>query len=699
MVKIALADLTHTGQIVAANTVPLGISLIAAYAQAKLGARADVELFRYPEDLSAALDHDLPDIVGFSNCSWNINLSYEFARRIKRASPKTVIVFGGPNYPTDPAKRCELLVERPAIDFHIDGEGEEAFVALLEALEAGGFDAAAFKAAQSLVPNTDYVVDGALVQGPMLPRMADVNAVPSPYLSGLNDKFFDDVLIPMIQTSRGCPYGCTFCHEGSLYFNKVKTFDPRRIEQELSYIAARVRAPDFIIVDSNFGMFEQDIATCHAIAKIQAQHEWPRYVFVATAKNHKERVVRAASILPGIMNPGAAVQSTNEAVLANVKRKNLPLQAVVDVAKTSEEQNANSFSEIILCLPGDTKEAHFQSIFDMVDLGINYVRMYQFMLLPGTEADTPEYRRRFGMQTKWRVLPRCFGRYRFRDETFETAEMEEICISNSTMSFEDYIACRSFDLTVEIFYNGGIFFELNQLLKRFGIKPSALLRRIHERIVEDRGLFAELYGNYQADELKNQWESRGEIERFFSAPGVYQKYIDGDYGSNEIYAYRALFLFRHMHEVHELAFESARDLVRRNGVGDNAYQQYLEELQDYSYKRKVDMLRTDAPSEGRYTFDFVRLAEGNFQDDPLDAQGDSSVRLAFAHDDWQKKAVAGYLAQYGDSINGLGRILLRSNVKRLYRQADYDVARRIAGETASQMKSSDAPASASTGVP
>jgi len=114
----------------------------------------------------------------------------------------------------------------------------------------------------------------------------------------------------------------------------VRLVNQKRVKEEIEYIAQRVQVPDFIIVDSNFGMFPEDIDTCNAISKVQSNGDWPRYVFVATAKNHKERVVQAAKILPGIINPGAAVQSTNKEVLAQVKRVNLPVQAIIDVAKT-----------------------------------------------------------------------------------------------------------------------------------------------------------------------------------------------------------------------------------------------------------------------------------------------------------------------------------------------------------------------------
>ena len=61
---------------------------------------------------------------------------------------------------------------------------------------------------------------------------------------GLLDEFFDDKLTPMLQTSRGCPYSCTFCHDGIAYMNKTRAFSPERVREELAYIEARVKTAD-----------------------------------------------------------------------------------------------------------------------------------------------------------------------------------------------------------------------------------------------------------------------------------------------------------------------------------------------------------------------------------------------------------------------------------------------------------------------
>jgi len=242
-IKISFADLTHTGQIVAANTFPLGIAMVARYAQEKLGDEIDAEVFRYPDDFSTYLDVNQPRIACFSNFLWNVKLGHEYARRIKEIWPETVTVFGGPNFPTDADEKKAFLAEWSSIDFYIDGEGEFAFVELFETLKAHDFDVEATKMAAP-TSNVLYLRDGEMVTGGMLPRIMDLDVIPSVYESGLCDKFFDDVLIPMMQTSRGCPYSCTFCHEGQRYFNKTRRFSQERIESEITYIAKRARVPD-----------------------------------------------------------------------------------------------------------------------------------------------------------------------------------------------------------------------------------------------------------------------------------------------------------------------------------------------------------------------------------------------------------------------------------------------------------------------
>ena len=217
--RVYFADLTHTGQAIASNTFPLGVAFVASYARRKLGNLLETDVFKYPEELAKAVESKRPDIACFSNFSWNSDLSLAFAKRIKEKYPETIIVFGGPNYPIVADEQEAFLRDNPVIDFYVWLEGEQAFVDLYQALEASDFDIEALKADKTNVAGVHYVGEQGFTRGELGLRLQDLTETPSPYQTGMMDKFFDGILIPMLQTNRGCPFTCTFCTEGAGYYN------------------------------------------------------------------------------------------------------------------------------------------------------------------------------------------------------------------------------------------------------------------------------------------------------------------------------------------------------------------------------------------------------------------------------------------------------------------------------------------------
>lgn len=82
--KVWISDLTHTAQGISANTFPLGASYVAVYAKKELKDYCDVKLFRFPSHLSKSLNEELPDMLCFSNFSWNFELAYKYADLVKK---------------------------------------------------------------------------------------------------------------------------------------------------------------------------------------------------------------------------------------------------------------------------------------------------------------------------------------------------------------------------------------------------------------------------------------------------------------------------------------------------------------------------------------------------------------------------------------------------------------------------------------
>ena len=665
-IPIIFSDLTYMDNGKPVNySVPFGISLVASYAKKKLGDKIDIEIFKYPSDLKMSLESkSLPRIACFSNFCWNLDLSYSYAKKIKDKSPETIIIFGGANYPIETDERIKFLAEHRAIDFYVRGEGEIAFVKLFEDLEKFDFNAKNLKREAKKIENCDYLIDGKFISGELMPRIVNLDEIPSPYISGILDKFLSQNLLPLVENIRGCPFHCLYCLEGNDYFSKISKFSVEHLKEEIEYIAKKTKAFNLMFVDSNFGVYEQDIEVAKVVADIQKKYGWPKFIDTGLGKN-KKRVSEVTSILKGNISIGAPVQSTDPVVLENIKRKNISIGDIIELAKTSEDFDANSYSEVILCLPGDTKSAHFKSMSDMIDAGINIVRSHQLLMLPCSEISNKEIRKKYDMVTKFRLQPRCFGINELFGERFPSCEIDEICVANNTMSYRDYLECRMFNLTIELFYNNGIFKEFINFLKTRGVLPSQFVRHVHSKIP---GNLKELYDKF-LEETESLWEKKEELERFIKQPGMIEKYKKEEIRSTEQIKYRAIGFFRRMRDLHEIALQSARELLKTKGQLDEETDDYLRQLFEFSISRKEDLLSLDRSETKKFSYDFLSLSKDNFKGNPFEFSS-PEIEIKFYHSKGQKELISDFLGQFGSSAESLGRILSRSHANKFYREVE-----------------------------
>ncbi|MFQ5481365.1 MAG: B12-binding domain-containing radical SAM protein [Nitrospinaceae bacterium] len=659
---VYLADLTHTGTVVSANFFPLAIGYVGAYLQKTFPDSVHVELFKYPEDLADALERRVPPIIGFSNYSWNLNLSYEFIRQIKKRHPQVVAVMGGPNYGLTPEEKKEFWSRYPLVDFYLVFEGEKPMAGLFGLLQKHGMDCRALKARRPPIANAHYWVDGEFVQGENLPRQ-DLAVLPSPYLAGLLDKFFDGVLVPMLSTTRGCPFRCTFCSEGNEHYNRVSKGDD--LKEELEYIAARVgKMKDACLTDANFGMFREDIEKARTLAAVQEKYGWPLNMFISGGKNQKERVMEVAAILNGAMHTGGAMQTTDPEVLKLIKRDNISLEEFSSMAE--EAANVQSYTELILSLPGDSKRAHTQSLRDMVGIGVNRVRMYQLIMLPQTEMNIKKTRDTYGMQTRFRLMPRSYGRYQAFGGKFCAVEYEEICVGNNTLPFADYLDCRELDLTVEVLNNGGLFYEVTGLCKEMDLSWFDVMYGFHERRRNFNAQLNWLYDTFRKESEKGLWDTPEELIEQVS--GEMDVYLANEEGSNEMAKGKTRAVFRLLKDLHDLLFDVLEEEFRKMGQWSPDLSLYLNDLKRYSLCRKQNLLDITAVGRESFSFDIPALSAQQFLGSPVPFKLDQPETLVFQHDPGQVELIASYKKQYGETFDGLGRILMRAQYQSLIRK-------------------------------
>ena len=121
----------------------------------------------------------------------------------------------------------------------------------------------------------------------------------------------------VIETNRGCPYGCTFCDWGSATLSKVRKFDLDRVYKELEW-SARHQIEDASIGDANFGMLERDVAITEKIAELKRTYGFPRSVAINYAKNqvaYLRQIIEIMASVEILAEGVVSLQTTDEQAL------------------------------------------------------------------------------------------------------------------------------------------------------------------------------------------------------------------------------------------------------------------------------------------------------------------------------------------------------------------------------------------------
>lgn len=171
--------------------------------------------------LSDITEHDI-DVLGFACYIWNIEMTLHVVDMVKAVRPDIKIVLGGPevSFTAD-----ELLERCPNIDYIVQGEGEEAFHALVTALQLGndGLD--------PVIPGVRGRRDGSILGSLEAVEVSDLSSIPFPY----TEEDMEDLEHKIIyyESSRGCPFSCQYCLSGNK--NTVRFFPQERTLEELQW--------------------------------------------------------------------------------------------------------------------------------------------------------------------------------------------------------------------------------------------------------------------------------------------------------------------------------------------------------------------------------------------------------------------------------------------------------------------------------
>lgn len=660
-----LADLRYSYLGVLANDcMPLGVSFVKAVMDRDLP-EVSSRLFAYPDRLSEALQNSPPDVLMLSNYCWNEALSCHLARLAKRIRPEMLVVMGGPNIFIEPERQIAYFGQHPEIDVYVLGEGDFLATEVIQQfLDAGK---SLKKLGTRTLPSCMYrTPEGQIVHQPMWDRRRLLEDIPSPWLSGIQDEFFDGKLAPMIETNRGCPFTCTFCVQGTSWYTKVNYFPKERLREEILYIARRIkeRCPQMgmlRIADSNYGMFARDPEISAYIGEAQKLYRWPTFIDATTGKNRPERIIESAEKVSGALVVYQAVQSLDEDVLRNVKRSNIKLEAYEQLQVHMRGRGLRSNSDLILGLPGESLQTHLASIRKLIDAGINQMHNFQAMMLKGSEMETLESRRTFGFETRFRILPKNSGVYA-GEKVFD---VEEIVVSTETLPFEDYVTARKYHLACSVFWNDSWFEEAVRFAEHFGIKRSEWLAAMLPAMEEQKqGSVRKFLDGFTGETVNELYPTREACVEFYNREENFQRLLNGDIGDNLMYKYRALASFHIWPEICSVAMNATRKLLidRRAHLEIAGFDEFWSDFHRFVRLKHADGRGREeilGLARARMRYDIQRWIADGYPKDPTPYRMQQSEQFEFSLTEEGARELAAALDVWTTSLKGLSKLVTR----------------------------------------
>ena len=682
-IKVYLCDITYDTIIYVSDTIPLNIGYVGSYMKKKFGDRVEIELFKYPHDIINKLKTSPPDMIALSNYSWNSNLSEFIASLAKKINPNIVTVQGGTNFPYDEPSQKEFLINRPSTDIYAILEGEKTCANIVQRMfdvkkNLTHFFDTAIDGCIFIKPETRNLKDVVAIRGRLLDRIKDLDEIPSPYLTGMLDKFFDGKLTPFIETNRGCPFTCSFCHTGDNYFHKLNRFSEKRIKDEIEYIgkkAGPLGITNLHLADVNFGMYPTDKKTCEFFLESKEKYKWPLQIIGTTGKNSKERVMEITGILGDMFSVNMAMQSLSETVLKNVGRANIKLDHMDAINERLIQAGRNTHGELIIPLPGETKKSFIDGLNIMLNSNVSLVCVYTLMMLNGTKFQEPAYKKKYEYKTAFRIVPLNFGEY----EGFKILDYEEVGIQTKDLSFQDYLDSRAISLLVESLYNGRPFNEFFKYASLFNIQPATMLEILHNNISEATEDIKKVVNDFINETEDELWESEEKLLDHYKKEENYQKLKRGEVGGNLIYKYKSLNIVRCGLSWVDFFEKQLFKAIKDKQPEMKSFTDLKGEIADIaSFSRlKInglfDVNADTTPVKEEFKYNVIKWIDEGKKESLKNYKFELNQNIFFEFSEEQIRMREDYFKRYGTSINSISKIVTRiSGLEGQYRKIRLD---------------------------
>ena len=353
------------------TVLPLGVAYVAAASQ---DAGHDVKMLSlrsgaddYLEILKIEVNRFRPQVIGVSMRNVDDQTMRETAFLLEpvKAVVKTcrdisdaTIVIGGAGYSIFPTSSLAFT----GADMGIKGEGERAFVMLLDRLAEGR---------QPVDVPGLYLPEKGMQQQPRFPKNLDDYTMPLPniHLEIPEDSPDDPIWLP-VQTRRGCPMDCSYCSTSSIEGRRLRKHSPEKVVDNLKrYVAAGVK--HFFFVDNTFNFpASYAVELCDRIiaAKLDIQSRciiYPSNVDARLARKMAKAGFREVSL---------GFESGSDVILRSFNKR-FSIEAVRSISELFKKEGVYQMGFLLLGGPGETRETVLESLKFVDELSLDFMKL------------------------------------------------------------------------------------------------------------------------------------------------------------------------------------------------------------------------------------------------------------------------------------------------------------------------------------
>lgn len=428
---------------------------------------------RFDEILSGIYKQS-PDVIAFSCYIWNIREVLSLVRELGKILPSVPLWLGGPeaSYKAD-----ELLRSYPELTGIMIGEGEETFSELLCYYEEKNGNLAdirgiAFRNGEKIFHTEER-------------ELTDLNKLPFLY----DDLSLFENKIIYYESSRGCPFRCSYCL--SSIDKRVRLKDISVVKRELKFFLEH-KVPQVKFIDRTFNCSHDHAMEIWRFIKEHDNGVTNFHFEIAADLLNGAELDLLNTLRPGAVQMEIGVQTVNEKTIKEIRRVMDVDKLEAVVKRLHGGKNIHIHLDLIAGLPFEDYESFRNSFNRVYAMKPEQLQLGFLKVLSGSymEEKSKDYGLLYTENPPYEVL------------------------ATKWLSFEDICRLKQVEEMVELYYNSNQFTHTLPYLESFFADAFTLFEKL-AAFYEKKGFFVNTPSRmYRYDALLHfaTEETKGEEE-------------------------------------------------------------------------------------------------------------------------------------------------------------------------------------------